>query len=155
MDQNVAQWLAEIQSLQRQVSQLHQEREQAYASVENWRNLYELEAKQRRRDSEISTREIARLQQALTALEPPVISETAEKGANTVSGSSNAENIRSAEQLKGQLVAAKQYCEQLKQLLENEKAEHEKTRESLTAALGDAVDLLAKERLAAGKVDIQ
>lgn len=152
MDQNVAQWLTEIQSLQRQVSQLHKDREQAYASLENWRSLYEAEAKQRRRDSETSALEIARLQQALTTLQS---ASGAETGSATDLPMTNAEKARSAEQLKAQLIATKKRCEQLKQLLEAEKVEHEKTRESLTAALGDAVDLLAKERLATGKADAQ
>ncbi|MEL6604433.1 MAG: hypothetical protein AAFP20_14545, partial [Cyanobacteria bacterium J06614_10] len=117
MDQNVAQWLTEIQSLQRQVSQLHKDREQAYASLENWRSLYEAEAKQRRRDAETSAREIARLQQALTAQESASVEERVQ-GADTVSPPTNAEKVRSAEQLKAQLIATKKRCEQLKQLLE-------------------------------------
>ncbi|MEO1385772.1 MAG: hypothetical protein AAFV85_00190 [Cyanobacteria bacterium J06634_6] len=43
-------------------------------------------------------------------------------------------------------MTAKKECDRLKSLLKAEQAEHEKTRESLTAALGDAVDLLTKER---------
>ena len=68
MDQNVAQWLAEVQSLQKQVSELQQDREQAYSSAENWRKLYESEAQQRRRDVEVSSQKIEKLQQEINNL---------------------------------------------------------------------------------------
>ena len=55
---------------------------------------------------------------------------------------------RSVERLQAELIAAKKQCEQLKSRLSAEQAEHAQTRESLTAALGDVVDLLAKERSA-------
>ncbi|MEO0769901.1 MAG: hypothetical protein AAFY72_10785, partial [Cyanobacteria bacterium J06649_4] len=58
---------------------------------------------------------------------------------------------RTAKELYGMLLASQEQCEQLKSAIDNEKAEHKKTRDSLTAALSDAVDLLAKERLAANQ----
>ncbi|MEO1385773.1 MAG: hypothetical protein AAFV85_00195 [Cyanobacteria bacterium J06634_6] len=67
MSENVAQWLAEIQSLQRQVKTLQQEREQAYASADNWRKLYEGEAQQRQREVTQSAQKVEELQQALAA----------------------------------------------------------------------------------------
>lgn len=145
MPQNVAQWLAEIQSLQRQVAQLQQEREQAYASVDNWRNLYEAEAQQRRRDTAMQDRKIERLQQALAEFEAPQ-DDSAQFNAEI----SCIQGNQSVEQLQTQLVAARRQCEQLKTQLQTEQSEHAQTRESLTAALGDAVDLLAKERPSAG-----
>ena len=48
MSQDVTQWLAEIRTLQRQLADVRQERDQAYASAANWRRLYETEARQRR-----------------------------------------------------------------------------------------------------------
>jgi len=41
MSQDVAQWLGEIQSLQRQVAELKSARDVAYASADNLRSLYE------------------------------------------------------------------------------------------------------------------
>lgn len=134
MSENVAQWLAEIQSLQRQVSELQQEREQAYASADNWRKLYEGEAKQRQREVTQSAQKIEQLQQALQAAQ--------ETDKNSHKNSRN----QPADPLQNQLTAAKQECDRIKSLLQAEQAEHEKTRASLTAALGDAIDLLAKER---------
>jgi hypothetical protein len=145
MTQNVAQWLAEIQSLQRQVAQLQQERDQAYASVDNWRNLYEAEAQQRRRDTAAQAAKITHLQQALAEFETPQTGDSAQFSAEV----SRIQGNQSVEQLQAQLIAAKKQCEQLKGLLQAEQSEHAQTRESLTAALGDAVDLLAKERSSA------
>jgi hypothetical protein len=49
-------------------------------------------------------------------------------------------------ELRSQLLAALQRCEQFSQALRTEQANHEQTKNSLTAALGDTIDLLAKER---------
>ena len=62
MSQDVAQWLGEIQSLQRQVAELKSARDVAYASADNLRSLYETEARQRQRDLMNSQKTIARLQ---------------------------------------------------------------------------------------------
>lgn len=160
MSQNVAQWLAEIQSLQRQVTMLQQEREQAYNSVKSWRDLYEGEAKQRQRDAKAQERRIAQLERSLQDLQSPnqttaassdnILKKAAPSGPNDESTelSPALSPAGSVEQLRMQLSAAQNQCEQLKQQLTAERESHERTRESLTAALGDAVDLLAKERQA-------
>lgn len=142
MSQDVAQWLAEVQSLQRKVAELQQERDRAYASADNLRKLYEAEATQRQRDTASAQRKVGMLEKALAELRSPQ-SEAGQLGAEIARIKSN----QSVEQLQAQLVAEKKQCEQLKSLLEEEQVEHAKTRESLTAALGDAVDLLAKERV--------
>ena len=147
MNQNVTQWLAEIQSLQRQVSELQKEREQAYASADNWRKLYESEAGQRRRESENGDRQIKRLQQVVAELQTPATELIEGEDAKFSEEISAIQSIQSVEQLQSQLVAAKRLCARLKGELKAEQEAHEKTRESLTAALGDTVDLLARERL--------
>ncbi len=139
---DVVQWLAEIQSLQRQVAELKQERDLAYDSADNLRSLYDAEAQQRQRESLAATHKTEQLQKALDAFQATP-TETSERFSAEIS---SVQNIRSIEQLQAQLIAAKKQCEQLKALLKAEQTEHAQTRESLTAALGDAVDLLAKER---------
>ncbi|MGD1863106.1 MAG: hypothetical protein ACFB0D_00990 [Phormidesmis sp.] len=161
MSQNVTQWLAEIQSLQRQVHMLQQEREQAYNSVKSWRDLYEGEAKQRQRDAAAHSRKLAQLESELKDLKATDNLELDENESGMPQSASTPrisspqlqadidaiKSIQSAAQLQAQLIATKQQYEQLKHQLKAEQEEHEQTRESLTAALGDAVDLLAKERL--------
>lgn len=142
MSENVSQWLAEIQSLQQQIAELKKERSQAYTSVDNWRNAYDAEAQQRRRDTEMYRTKINRLEQTLADLQ------TASQDSGGVSAAELAkiQSSQSVEQLQEELIAAKRECDRLKTQLQTEQADHLNTRESLTAALGDAVDLLSKER---------
>ena len=145
---NAAEWLAEVQSLQRQVSELQQERDRAYASADNLRQLYDAEAQQHRRDVEAANQKIERLQKALAVFQPPNGEEGSSAAASALLDKDIAriQHNHSVEQLQAQLIAARQACEQLKSLLKTEQEGHEQTRQSLTAALGDTVDLLAKER---------
>lgn len=139
---DVVKWLAEIQALQRQVAELKQERDLAYASTDNLRGLYESEAKQRQRDATSYQRQTEQLQKELEAYQSPQAETSDRLSAEITSIQGN----RSVEDLQAQLISAKKQCEQLKAMLQEEQTEHTQTRESLTAALGDAVDLLAKER---------
>jgi len=139
---DIAGWLAEIQSLQHKVAELQQERSRAYASADNLRKLYESEAVQRQRDTAAAQQKIEQLQHRLAEFQ----SSDSQEGGKLSAEIASIEGNRSVEQLQAQLVAAKRQSEQLKTRLQEEQAEHAKTRESLTAALGDAVDLLAKER---------
>lgn len=143
MSPNVSHWLAEIQSLQRQVADLQQEKEQAYASVDNWRRLYEAEAQQRRREAAANIRRVEQLQQALDE-QPSSHTEESSVGLST----DGVEEIReghSVRALRIELAKARAQCQQLQALLEAEQENHAQTRESLTTALGDAVDLLKKD----------
>lgn len=139
---NIVNWLSEIQSLQRQVADLKQERDSAYASADRLRGLYESETKQRQRDAVASGQQIERLQKELAAQRSPQA-----EPFNSSSSEVSIKGNHSVEQLQAQWVAATKQCERLKEMLQAEQEEHAQTRESLTAALGDAVDLLAKERL--------
>ncbi len=138
----VSQWLAEIQSLQQQIAELKKERSQAYSSVDNWRNAYDAEAQQRRRDTEMYQTKVNQLEQSLIDIQE------ASQASGGVSAAELAkiQSSQSVDQLQGELIAAKRMCDRLKNELQAEQAEHLNTRESLTAALGDAVDLLSKER---------
>ena len=142
MAPDIAGWLAEVQSLQHKVAELQQARSRAYASADNLRKLYESEAVQRQRDAAAAQQKIENLQHRLAELQSSDGKESEKLSAETASIQGNC----SIEQLQAQLVTAKRQSEQLKTRLQEEQAEHAKTRESLTAALGDAVDLLAKER---------
>ena len=142
MSQDVTQWVAEVRSLQRQMAELQQECDQAYASADNWRNLYEAEAQQRRRDAATAASKIERLQQDIAELQ---LSASADLAPPTPA--TEAQHSSSADPLQAQLAAAQKQHIRLKAMLTAEQTQHAQTRESLTAALGDAVDLLAKERL--------
>jgi len=151
---NPAQWLAEVQALQRQIGELQQERERAYESANNWRKLYDQEAQQRRRDAAIAAGKLERLQKDISDLRMADVEgdravdiegdHPTDK--NIAQPDSQSQQLR---QLKADLEVAKQERQQLQTQIETERAAHAQTRNSLTAALGDAVDLLSKERAAA------
>jgi hypothetical protein len=144
MAQDITQWLAEIKTLQRQLVDLRQERDQAFSSAANWRRLYESEAQQRRRDAELAQAQLQALQREMAQLQgPSAPSDQLETVLATV------ESMQSVDELRSQLIQSLTHCEQLANALQTEKANHEQTRKSLTTALGDTIDLLTKERSAA------
>ncbi|MGB3573811.1 MAG: hypothetical protein WA783_08915 [Phormidesmis sp.] len=156
MSENIAQWLAEVRSLQQQVSSLQHEREQAYQSAENWRRLYESEAQQRRREAAANGQKIDELKAVARnqGSQPSQTSPQTDQRSHLAPQRSDASSHQSIESLpvetlQRQLIAAQTQCDQLRRSLQSEEKAHAQTRESLTAALGDTVDLLAKERLAA------
>ena len=147
MSQDVTQWVAEVRSLQRQVSELQRSRDQAYASADNLRQMYEAEAQQRRRDNASYSQKIEQLQQTLADSQMPSAAPSNQLNAEINALQISPLNPDSVAQLQAQLMSASRQSQELKAQLEAEQNDHKQTRESLTAALGDAVDLLAKERL--------
>lgn len=141
---DVRQWLLEIKTLQQKLAEVNQERDQAYASAANWRKLYETEAQQRRTEARLAQQQIEMLKaelQRLQQLPQPIASD----------GLTHSEIQEQLEQLqpteiKETLVRALMECDRLTQSLKAEQADHAQTRHSLTTALGDTVNLLAKER---------
>lgn len=144
MVNEVSQWLTEIQTLKQQLTTLGQEREQAYASAANWRRLYESESEQRRNEAAKKQRRIQALVKELeTFKQAPVSNDALDTFEQTLA---KVNQIQSIDELRSQLIDALNYCEHLSDALKLEKAAHEDTRQSLTTALGDTIDLLAKEQ---------
>jgi chromosome segregation ATPase len=148
MSENVSQWLEEIRSLKQEIIRVEQERDAAEAGADRWRSLYTTEAQQRRAEFEQLTGAIATLKAELDQLQagpsslpraiPPseLLQELAGMG---------------LDELKGKLIEAflerdrlAQELSRMTECLEAEKASHEQTRQSLTSALGDTVELLKK-----------
>ncbi len=140
MTQNIQQWLAEIQGLQQKLVEVHQERDQAYASAANWRNLYETEAKQRRQDALTAKETIdalrAELNQQQTA--DPNTAEHADLIRHQVA------QWQSIEELQTQLMQVLLERDQLIQSLKEEQQAHLQTRQDLTTALGDTIEQLTR-----------
>lgn len=140
MNYDVTQWLAEIKSLQKQLTEIYAERDSALKSAANWRQLYETEAKQRRAEMRSHQQAVAALNMDLAALQgaPAGEGQTAAIAA-AVAGMTAAE-------LQQALIQTQQERDQLRQALQAEQAAHGQTRHSLTAALSDAVDQLTRIR---------
>jgi histidyl-tRNA synthetase len=143
MVNEVSQWLAEIQTLQQQLKVLGQERDQAYASAANWRRLYESESEQRRNDSERSQARIRALANELELFKQAPVEGEVSRDLEQALVKVN--QVESLDELRSQLIDALTLCEQLSNALKTEQAVHEETSQSLTTALGDTIDLLAKD----------
>jgi chromosome segregation ATPase len=142
MSQDVKQWIAEIRTLQQQIQIAQKERDQAYASAENWRKLYQAEAQQRRTEAKLTQDKLDDLESELHQLK-----QTRQPGASiagVVQG--QALDQLGSEDLSSALQAAIAEIDHLHQALQAEKQEHEKTRQSLTTALADTMDLLTREK---------
>ncbi len=147
------QWLTEIQTLQESTSRLQSERDAAWESSEKWRKLYNIEAEQRRTDSQLAQQAISLLKaqiQELQGIEDGVLSD----GAVTKAIQKQIEQLNTVDELKAKLVAVIKERERLQQALKIEQENHTLTRKSLTTALGDAIDSLTKQRDGVGSKDV-
>lgn len=147
MTQEFSQWLQEIRALQRQVTDLRRERDEAYTSASNWRSLYDTEAKQRREEAIAARQTIEALQAEIGALRQQQMRSNEPNRAQEVTLSPQLSEL-SRDELQRVLAETLVQCDCLRRDLKAERHEHLQTRQSLMSALGDTVDRLTKERLA-------
>lgn len=139
------QWLTEIQTLKQQLIEQQQERDAAWESAEKWRKLYNTEAEQRRTDTDFFCQTIASLKAEIQQLKG-IDGQTLPDAAASAGVQQELAQIRTVEDLKAKLVDVIKERDRLRQALKTEQENHAQTRKSLTTALGDAIDSLAKER---------
>ena len=145
MTHDVSQWLTEIKALRQQLAETQQEREQAYSSAANWQRLYETEAQQRRTEADLVRQTIADLKQEIQQLKGMASVET-EETTDTVTIRAEVEAVQTIAELRETLVEALVVRDRLMQALKTEQENHAQTRKGLTTALGDAIDMLSKEK---------
>ena len=150
MAQDIRQWLNEIKALQQQLAGVVRDREAALESAAQWRQLYNTEAQQRRAEAKLNQQTIAALQAQIQKLQSFSSSIADENQAGTAL-SQEVEQLQSLEEVKAKLIEvllerdrAREEINNLVSALKAEQVHHAETRKSLTSALGDAVDLLAK-----------
>ncbi|MBW4473187.1 MAG: hypothetical protein KME45_22835 [Stenomitos rutilans HA7619-LM2] len=145
MTHDVSQWLTEIKALRQQLAEAQQDREQAYTSAANWQRLYETEAQQRRQEAARTRQTIADLTQELQQLKGTL---PLEEGIPTDASAIQAEveKLQTVTALQQKLLEALTERDRLAQALKLEQANHAQTRKGLTTALGDAIDMLSKEK---------
>ncbi|GAB4138863.1 MAG: hypothetical protein Fur0046_13660 [Cyanobacteria bacterium J069] len=146
MTQDVRQWLAEIKHLQHKLESAYKERDEALSSAANWRRLYETEAQQRRTETALSQQAIADLKDRIKAGQTPNLPLLT--GDLPPAIAQQVASLETPESLQQALAQALVECDRLSQALRAEQSDHDQTRKSLTAALGETVDRLAKERAA-------
>ncbi|NJM59609.1 MAG: hypothetical protein HC849_04460 [Oscillatoriales cyanobacterium RU_3_3] len=150
MSQDIKQWLDEIKRLQQQLAEVSRDLEEAGESAAQWRQLYNNEAEQRRNDTKLAQQTIDSLKAQLEQLLNVSVDAFADREAE-IARLQEVEQLQTAGELKTKLAEvleerdrAIEQVKQLAQALKQEEARHAETRQNLTSALGDAVDLLAK-----------
>ncbi|MBE8999534.1 MULTISPECIES: hypothetical protein [unclassified Nostoc] len=139
------QWLTEIQELREQMAVLQSDRDTAWESAQKWRQLYNTEAEQRRTDAQLSQQAIASLKADLHKLRGLEV-ETLAAGTSLTAIQQEIEQLKSVEELQTKLIALIKERDRLLQALKTEQDNHAQSRNSLTTALGDAIDSLTQER---------
>jgi hypothetical protein len=139
------QWLGEIQGLKQQLTEQKLDLEAAWESAQKWRKLYNTEAEQRRTDARLFQQEIASLKVAIHKLQG-IEAATLADGKATAAIQAEVKQIQSLEELQTKLIAVIKERDRLLQAFKTEQESHAQTRKSLTTALGDAIDGLARER---------
>ncbi|MEH1765001.1 MAG: hypothetical protein V7L30_00845 [Nostoc sp.] len=151
MNQDLTQqWLTEIQTIKEQMAFLQHERDAAWESAQKWRQLYNTEAEQRRTDAQLSQQAIASLKADLHKLQG-LETGTLEAGTTVKAIQQEIDQLKSVEDLQAKLIAVIKERDRLLQALKTEQDNHAQSRNSLTTALGDAIDSLTRERAVAAE----
>jgi hypothetical protein len=145
MSQEVVQWLREIQDLKQQLAAVQQALATADASADSWRRLYETEAQQRRSEANSARQTIAALQAELATLKDLPLPTTAAPIAPAAIAQAIAQ-LTTPDQLQAKLREIWLERDQLAQTLKVEQANHIQTRQNLTLALGDTMEILQAHR---------
>lgn len=136
MSQDISYWLAEVQSLQQQLAQTRHERDEAFAEAASWRDRFETE-------TQLRQQQVQRLEHRLAQLTGEIrrLSGEDEALGDTEAIAAEVANL-SPDELQAQLLQSLGECDRLRRDLNAERQAHQESRESLSIALGDAIDLL-------------
>ncbi len=140
-DQNIAYWLAEVQRLQQELGVLRQERDLAYREATGWRERFEAEAKLRQRETQLYSQQVQALEQETARLKGSGVGAIADEQIEA-----EVAQLGTAEALQARLKDVLGECDRLRQSLYQEQEAHKETRQNLSVALGDAIDLLTKRQ---------
>lgn len=141
------QWLAEIQTLRQQLAQVQGTSDAGWESAEKWRQLYNTEAEQRRTDAQMFQIEKAEFKaeiQKLKGIEDATLPDTS----TATAIQQEIAQLQSIEELQAKLIVVIKERDRLLIALKTEQDNHALSRNSLTTALGDAIDSLTLERAA-------
>ncbi len=137
MSQEVVGWLNEVKDLQQQVKAARAAEQSAHTSIDNWRKRYEIEAEQRRTETQAMQRTIAELRAELDRLKNQQIASDPEIQTEIA-------QLETVAELQAKLIEVWSDRDRLAQDLKAEQLSHAQTRKNLTTALGDTVDMLSK-----------
>lgn len=143
MSQDISQWIAEIQALREQVAQAQRDRDTALETATKWSELYNTEAEQRRKEAKLSQEMIESLKTEIQQLKAGITLKT-DDSLDVAAISQEVEQLQTVTLLQQKLIEVTIEREQLIKALKAEQENHVNTRQSLTTALSDMVDLLTK-----------
>ncbi|MGC1394781.1 MAG: hypothetical protein WA828_10920 [Coleofasciculaceae cyanobacterium] len=146
MSNEITQWLAQIKELKQQLSEIQRDLAEAHASADNWRQLYNTEAQQRRTEARLAQQQVENLKNELRHLkgETPVVPVDEAEAASAIE--QELASLETSEELKVKLKEVMRERDRLNESLKTEQSNHAQTRKSLTAVIGDTIDQLTKER---------
>lgn len=146
MSNEITQWLAQIKELKQQLSEIQRDLADAHASADNWRQLYNTEAQQRRTESKLAQQQVENLKSELRHIkgETPVVPVDEAEAASAIE--QELASLETSEELKIKLKEVMIERDRLIETLKIEQSNHAQTRKSLTAVIGDTIDQLTKER---------
>ncbi|MFB2919398.1 MULTISPECIES: hypothetical protein [Aerosakkonema] len=145
MNYDVKQWIEEINGLRQQVAQAQSDRDLAVDSAARWSQLFNTEAEQRRADAKLAQQTIDKLKAEIDQFKADFAAKLDEV-ADISASSPELQQLQSVEALKQKLVEVLLERDRLAEALKAEREAHAQTRQSLTTALGDTIDLLTKQR---------
>lgn len=144
---DVRQWLGEIKNLQQKLEQARKERDEAFASASNWRSLYEAEAQQRRTEANLHRQALESMNSdGFRGSDFPAERDAPENPARQSTLQDWAARFQTVDELRNEVMRLLVACDRLEQQLRAEREHHTRTRQELTTALGDAMDLLGKTK---------
>lgn len=154
MTQDITPWLNEIKALQQKLSELQTELDAAQDSASQWRQLYNTEAQQRRNETQRAQETIVALKAQIQKLQG-FSSFEGDEDETTITVQQQIEQLHTLDEFKAKIIEVSQsrdraleQVQKLTEALKQEQTNHTETRKSLTNALADAVDLLAKAKAA-------
>jgi len=155
MTQDITPWLNEIKALQQKIVELQTELNAAQDTASKWRQLYNTEAQQRRNETQQNQEIIDNLKTKLQKLQKGFSSIKSDEDESITTIQQQIEHLQTLDEFKAKIIEVSQErdrsvekVQKLTEALQQEQSSHANTRKSLTNALADAVDLLAKAKAA-------
>jgi chromosome segregation ATPase len=146
MSNDVTQWLAQIKALKQQLADSVSDRDAAYESAANWRQLYTNEAQQRRTEARLAQEQIETLKAQIQQVQGDSSRLKADDPEAASAIEQEVAQLQTLEELKAKLKEVLAERDRLMDALKIEQTNHAQTRKSLTAVIGDTIDQLTKER---------
>jgi DNA repair exonuclease SbcCD ATPase subunit len=118
---------------------MRQERDRAIESATRWRRCYEVEAQQRRKDTENLEQQVHKLRAEVQQVMQVGATVAIPKSSTILPPAKSDEHGQVVRLLTAEITKLRQECERLTTALAQEKLEHEQTRSNFITALGDVM----------------